>query len=216
MPKNFKGGNKTKKGKNKQKIRALIIASDVIGGAMYGCIVSNLGNGRCALNIIDDKGIVKENVQGTIRGCVRRCKFMKDDIILCAGRNFNKSDDVDHVDIIHKYLPDQRQQLLEMHEIYKCDITSDNIDFTNEESDESESDNEEKILDLATNEIDSESESGYDSDKPQVPRLTKSDLKKLESIGSNGDKSRLKTKMLRDAKAQVQEMDLNDLNIDDI
>lgn len=118
MPKNIKGGNKTKKGKNRRPPAKLIFKNSVIG-TDYALVVANLGNGRCELKLIKPNGF--EAIQGIIRGSTRRQKFIKNDIILVGNRNFLDSDSKKVVDIIHKYNADHVQQLIYFGEITKFD-----------------------------------------------------------------------------------------------
>jgi hypothetical protein len=118
MPKNIKGGNKTKKGKNRRPPAKLIFKNSVIG-TDYALVVANLGNGRCELKLIKPNGF--EAIQGIIRGSTRRQKFIKNDIILVGNRNFLDSDSKKVVDIIHKYNADHIQQLIYFGEITKFD-----------------------------------------------------------------------------------------------
>jgi len=110
MPKNIKGGNKTKKGKNTVKVQPLVLAST---DTKYAVVVGNLGNGRCNLNIVGKQGI-EGPAQGYIRGCVRRAKFVKDDLVLCGIREFGTNKEIKEVDIILKYTLDHYNQLVYM------------------------------------------------------------------------------------------------------
>ena len=161
MPKNIKGGNRAKKGKNKRKIRPLVFA-DNAEYSMYASIISNLGNGRCSLKIIDTGSDLtskfKKEVQGIIRGSVRRQKFFKDDIVLVVVRNFQEIDyDNAIVDIINKYNADYARELVLRGEIRDINLSSSNQLFE-------EDDNIEFIRDLNYVEIDNVS-SDTDSNK---------------------------------------------------
>jgi len=131
MPRNIRGGNKAKKGKNTQKSQQLLLSS---ADTRYATIIGNLGNGRCHLKIIGKSGIECE-AQGYIRGCVRRAKFNKDDIVLCSLRDLGSYKAIKEVDIIFKYTLDDYNKLVNMGEI-KSLLDTDNedcgIDFTDD------------------------------------------------------------------------------------
>ena len=132
MPKNIKGGNKAKKGKNIKKGKPLVISST---DTKYAAVVGNLGNGRCHLKIIGKLGVEYE-AQGYIRGCVRRAKFNKDDIVLCSLRDLGTYKSIKEVDIIFKYTLDDYNQLVNMGEIKSLsDIENGDcgIDFLDDE-----------------------------------------------------------------------------------
>ena len=63
MVKNTKGGNRAKKGKNRRREISYITHENYPNGEVVYCVVNaNSGNGRCNLNIIDSKHVVKKNV----------------------------------------------------------------------------------------------------------------------------------------------------------
>jgi len=139
---NKKGGKHTKKGKNKRRDIAYVTHENYPKNeVVYGIINANSGNGRCNLNIIDSTHIVRENVIGVIRGAVRRCKFFKDDVVLCGIRDFNN---MKEVDIIHKYSSDHVQRLIGDNNIMRININMSNFDFVDDDlfDDQSQSDND--------------------------------------------------------------------------
>jgi hypothetical protein len=220
MVKNTKGGNKTKRLKNKTTLRPLIISNDIVGGAMYGLIIGNLGNGRCNITIIDEKGIVKENVQGYIRGNVRRCKFEKDDLVLCSTREFNKTIELNEVDIIHKYTPDQKHILQDMNEIKIINSISliDNIEFIKDDNllfqdDESENSNREDNEEQSDKEDESSTTENEDSEKNEEiyrEKLSKSEIKKLNSMSNSKNKEAIK--LIRNKYFnEINEIDINSI-----
>jgi hypothetical protein len=206
MPKNFKGGNKTKRGKNTIKIQHLILSGK---DTKYGVIVSNLGNGRCSLNFIGSNGIEKP-ATGHIRGCVRRVKFLKDDLILCGLREFGNNTNLPDVDIIFKYSLDHTNQLINMKEIKwinpKSETEDIGIDFTNE-SDESDENNE----DDEDNEDNNENEElGIISES----KIKLSIQKKLDKITIGGKKSKAVNNVKRDIKKNNEIFDILNTTID--
>lgn len=134
MPKNITGGNKTKKQKNKT-IQRSIVYPETEKNSAIGRILSNLGNGRCSLDIIDDKNNTK-TLQGVIRGCIRRQKIKQNDIVIISYRNFNQDKDNNLVDIIHKYNIEHVKQLVNEGCIpYKLKSLYDGIEFSNSDDD---------------------------------------------------------------------------------
>lgn len=220
MVKNTKGGNKAKKLKNRVIERNLVTKDDVVGGAMYGLIIGNLGNGRCNLTIINDKGIFKENVQGCIRGNVRRCKFEKDDLVLCGLREFNKKNEINEVDIIHKYTLDQKNELLSMGEIIILNSSSliDNVEFVKGDNfiyDENSEDNDISKNDEDSNEEDRNSNEENDVDITKKNQFDeeieiKEKQKKLNKITDK--KSKEMIKIMRDIQLGNYSCDNIDLD----
>lgn len=101
--KNKKGGKAFKAGKNKQRVRELITRS---AEENYAYVLSNCGNGRINIKVIKDNNSFFET-QGVIRGSVRKCRFIKDDLVLVCERDYEKG----VYDIIVKYTPDQTKML---------------------------------------------------------------------------------------------------------
>ena len=212
MPKNIKGGNKTKKGKNTRKVQPLVLASV---DTKYAVIVGNLGNGRCSLNIVGKLGI-EGPAQGYIRGCVRRAKFVKDDLVLCGIREFGTNKEIKEVDIILKYTLDHYNQLVYMSEIKSLGIMIDEddcgIDFNNDSDPESDQ------------ELDSESDPNKEveiNDETEDDNLLESDRKiklstqkKLDKISLNGKKSKAIANVQRDMKKKNQIFDIMNTQID--
>ena len=105
MPKNFKGGNKAKKGKNS----ALRVESKLelaTEGQMYGICTKYYGNHRGDVLYYtkgdEDGSIVDKeiNAMGIIRGAIRkRTRLRAGDILIVAPRDFQ----LDKVDIVHVY-----------------------------------------------------------------------------------------------------------------
>ena len=225
MVKNTKGGNKAKRLKNKTTERPLITKNDVIGDALYGIIIGNFGNGRCNITIIDENGIFKENVQGYIRGNVRRCRFEKDDLVLCSLREFNKTVELNEVDIIHKYTQDQKHILQDMNEIKIVNsislinniefVKDNNILFQNESdnSNTSDDDNKDKKTDNEKEDSTTESEdSNTDIEGVYRDKLNKSEIKKINSMNNSGTKKKETIKILRNKHLDS----MNELDIESI
>jgi initiation factor 1A len=114
MPRNLKGGNKAKKGANKNLIPKAIIEADE--GQYYGIVTNYFGSGRCELtyiytdlkvnNIEIDCQEIK--VKGILRGSLRKkVRLGNGDIILITPRDYQS----DVVDIINKYSNDDIQKL---------------------------------------------------------------------------------------------------------
>jgi initiation factor 1A len=105
MPKNLKGGNRAKKGKNS----ALRVESKlelVTEGQMYGICSKYYGNHRGDVlyyTKINEDGVMVDkevNAMGIIRGAIRRrTRLRAGDILIVAPRDFQ----LDKVDIIHVY-----------------------------------------------------------------------------------------------------------------
>eukprot|EP01084_Bolivina_argentea_P272277 463544_1 len=103
MPKNKgKGGKTRRRGKNvnEQTQRELILKEE---GQEYVQVLKMLGNGRLEAFCFDCKTRICK-----IRGkMLKKVWINKDDIILISLRNFQD----DKADVIHKYLPDEVQEL---------------------------------------------------------------------------------------------------------
>lgn len=126
MPKNKTGGNKFKKQKKIKRDNTLVLKT---ADTIYCVIKSILGNGRCALEVLDKTGIVG-TVTGFIRGSVRKIRFAKGDFVLCGIREFGPKDEVD---IIKRYGLDHIQQLIYLNEIKRPDNFTDDFTFDNED-----------------------------------------------------------------------------------
>ena len=212
MPKNIKGGNKTKKGKNTRKIQPLVLSSQ---DTKYAVVVGNLGNGRCSLNLVGKMG-VEGPAQGYIRGCVRRAKFIKDDVVLCGIRDFGSNKEIKEVDIILKYSLDHYMRLVEIGEIKSLGITPEDedcgVDFNNnsQSEDEDEIVDEEIILDDNTND-----ETNVDNPTLGSNRIIKESVqKKLNNI-TNGKKTKEMAKVQRQLKKNNEVHDIMNTLIDD-
>jgi initiation factor 1A len=126
MPKNKTGGNKFKKQKKIKRDNTLVLKTP---DTIYCVIKSILGNGRCALEILDKTGIVG-TITGFIRGSVRKIRFAKGDYVLCGLRDFGPKDEVD---IIKRYGLDHVQQLIYLNEIKRPDNFTDDVIFENDD-----------------------------------------------------------------------------------
>lgn len=117
MPRNLKGGNKAKKGANKNLIpKAIIEAGE---GQYYGIVTQYHGSGRCELTYImtdfktNKQGNFEESVseikvKGILRGSLKKkVRLTNGDIILITPRDYQS----DVVDIINKYSNDDIQKL---------------------------------------------------------------------------------------------------------
>lgn len=112
MPRNLKGGNKAKKGANKNLITKAIIEAEE--GQYYGIVTQYHGSGRCELTYIyidfhnnpNDSSEVK--VKGILRGSLKKkVRLGNGDIILITPRDYQSN----VVDIINKYSNDDIQKL---------------------------------------------------------------------------------------------------------
>lgn len=213
MPKNIKGGNKTKKGKNTRKIQPLVLSSQ---DTKYAVVVGNLGNGRCSLNIVGKMGI-EGPAQGYIRGCVRRAKFIKDDVVLCGLRDFGSNKEIKEVDIILKYSLDHYMRLVDMGEIKSLGITPEDedcgVDFTNDSQSEDENEDEiiKNTLDLQT---ETETDTNIDNPTLQTDRTIKESVqKKLNNI-TNGKKTKEMAKVQRTIKKNNEIYDIMNTQFD--
>jgi hypothetical protein len=212
MPKNIKGGNKTKKGKNTRAVQPLVLSST---DTKYAVVVANLGNGRCNLNIVGKSGI-ECPAQGYIRGCVRRAKFLKDDLVLCGLRNFtsiNAKEQLE-VDIILKYNLDHYHRLVEIGEIKSLGITPEEddcgIDFTNNDSD-SDADADADAETNAETEPDTITDLNNESSEPKIKLSIQN---KIDKIALNGKKAKALNNAKRDIKKQNEIYDIMSTQID--
>ena len=219
MPKNIKGGNKTKKGKNTKKVPQLVLSST---DTKYAVVVGNLGNGRCNLNIVGKYGI-EGQAQGYIRGCVRRAKFVKDDLVLCGIRDFGSNKEIKEVDIIFKYTLDHYNQLVYMGEIKSLGITIDNedcgVDFTNDSNSDNDLNSEDEEINNDKNDNNDEKDENDDDELLGTDRKIKlSTQKKLDKIPLNGKKSKAVANIQRDMKKldQLMSTQVDDFRFDDI
>lgn len=114
MPKNLKGGNRAKKGKNSalREEKKLEYATE---GQWYGVCTNYYGSHRGQITyygkIPDESGnIVDKEVSalGIIRGSIRkRTKLRNGDLVIVAPRDFQ----IDKVDILYKYSFDEVKKL---------------------------------------------------------------------------------------------------------
>mmetsp|Transcript_2586 Transcript_2586/g.4929 ORF Transcript_2586/g.4929 Transcript_2586/m.4929 type:complete len:135 (+) Transcript_2586:64-468(+) len=103
MPKNKgKGGKSRRRGKNNNEAnkRELLLKET---GQEYAQVVKMLGNGRLEAFCFDGK-LRKAHIRGKMQ---KKIWINKDDIILISLRNFQD----DKADVIHKYTPDEVQEL---------------------------------------------------------------------------------------------------------
>ena len=161
MPKNINGGNRTKKKKNKLIIRPLVFA-DNKEGIMYACVNTSLGFGRYILDIINNNPFTSKfnkEVNGIIRGTIRKKKIKKGEIVLVALRLFQNEIDYNNVivDIIHYYNETHSNQLINMGEIdkkYKQIIQEDyddNVVFEKDSNYNSDDSDDSDILEYDNN-----------------------------------------------------------------
>ena len=120
MPKNIKGGNKAKKGKNsslREFSRKLELPDDS-GYRFYGLVLKHYGATTDILyldNTVNDSKNDNKNDNkrlkkaiGYVRGSIKkRCRLKINDIVIIAIREYQD----DKVDIIHKYNEDEMKQL---------------------------------------------------------------------------------------------------------
>ncbi len=212
MPKNIKGGNKTKKGKNTRKVQPLVLSSN---DTKYAVVVGNLGNGRCSLNLVGKMGI-ECPAQGYIRGCVRRAKFIKDDVVLCGVRDFGSNKEIKEVDIILKYSLDHYMRLVDMGEIKSLGITPEDEDCGVDFNNNSQSEDEEIIEDVINEDIINEEldKSNIDNPTLQTDRTIKESIqKKLNNI-TNGKKTKEMAKVQRTLKKNNEIYDIMNTQLD--
>lgn len=139
MPRNKFGGNRAKGMKNKRPPKPLIYKKDAIG-CIYGCIVSNMGNGACAVNIIKQDGLEESEtpLRCKIRGSVRRQRFLKGEIVLICKEELTTNGQTNY-DIVHKYNADHTQELIKRGEIITTSKNSSfGVSFDEDEIDEDE------------------------------------------------------------------------------
>ena len=125
MPRNTKGGNKAKRGKNQQQSTELLL-KDNTEDQQYAKVIKVLGNCRFELLSLDD------NIKriGHMRGKLRKRAWTSvDDIVLISLREFQG----DKCDIIHKYKNEEVIKLRDMGEIVEKDNTEDNCAFSFDE-----------------------------------------------------------------------------------
>jgi initiation factor 1A len=113
MPRNLKGGNKAKKGANKNLIPKAIVEAEE--GQYYGIVTKYNGAGRCELTYVidnntsnNDSSCQELKVKGILRGSLKKkMRLNNGDIILITPRDYQS----DVVDIINKYSNEEIQRL---------------------------------------------------------------------------------------------------------
>ena len=168
MPRNTHGGNRAKGMRNKRPQRALVLKNEA-PGCIYGCIVSNLGNGACSVNILKQNGHNESDkpIRCSIRGSVRRQRFIKGDVVLICKEDLT-SHGKHQYNIIHKYNADHVQELIRRNEIIQ---TINNSSFTiNIDDDEDEDEDDEELDDYLTRPDSKHGENkSYDDLMPNYP-----------------------------------------------
>ncbi len=228
MPKNTKGGNKAKKGKNARPIQQLVMR-DRNENTMYASIIANLGNSKCSLAIISNNGFEGTAI-GCVRGSLRKQRFLKDDIVLVGFRDFETKRDNLLVDIVRKYTLDQVQELIAKGEIVNLnnksmdsfmfvktndDNINNNSNINNFEFDsnsdlnstDSDSDSDSSDSDSDSDSESDSSDSDSDSDKPKSRELKESVQKKINVIGDK--KGKFITQKFRQMKTKELEFNEN-------
>jgi translation initiation factor 1A len=115
MPKNIKGGNKAKKGKNsslREFTRRLELPDDS-GYQFYGLVLKHYG-ATTDIMFFDTRKNKDEDASGKltkaigyIRGSIKkRCRPKVNDIVIIAVRDYQNN----KVDIIHKYNEDEMKR----------------------------------------------------------------------------------------------------------
>ena len=115
MPKNIKGGNKAKKGKNSslREFSRKLELPDNSGCQFYGLVLRHYGATTDILyldNTVNNNDTNKrlKKAIGYVRGSIKkRCRLKINDIVIIAIREYQD----DKVDIIHKYNEDEMKQL---------------------------------------------------------------------------------------------------------
>lgn len=115
MPRNIRGGNKAKKGKNFQESTALILATD--DGQVYARVDSVLGGKNFNVTCLHDNKQRLAHVRGNMR---KRMWVSSGNIVLVTMRDFQDN----KCDIIHKYSEEDVSSLIKMGkiEIKGCNI----------------------------------------------------------------------------------------------
>ena len=220
MPKN-KGGNKTKRGKNRRPPRELQLREN---GQYYAVVDGNLGNGRVLLKIIkNDKQFIQG--QGIIRGKLKKCCFLTGEMVLISEREFS----TDVYDICAKYTQDHVQQLLSSGEIsatnpvfgssdimfvkstdeYDFDETIENIDTENKVCNIGDEDEDE--------DEDEDNKEGSQNVEPQkISGVVKRKLEMIASKGNTGEHKRALISVQRNNRGIEQQQNLSQQDIDDI
>jgi len=151
MPRNTKGGNKAKKGANKNYVEKKV--EEPTEGQYIGIVTKYLGNSRCDLTYIRNRTneITKSiertqmNVRGLVRGSVKkRVRLTNGDLVLLSPRDFQDT----VVDILVKYSDSEIYKLKKLNlienEIMKMrnniDTKSSNTNTTNNVLDETQND----------------------------------------------------------------------------
>ena len=130
MPRNKRGGNKAKKGKNAPKgtgrSRPLVI-KDKTNNELYGKVITVYGGSPCVLEIECEDKINRKCV---VRGKQRKIVWMKPgDYVLLEYNNDNCGE------VKHKYTPDEVRKLESMNEL-KVEDEDNNIFANDDEDDE--------------------------------------------------------------------------------
>jgi len=120
MPKNTKGGNKAKKGKNQQETKELIIR-EKNDFQQYAKITKMLGNCRVEVKCLGDNKTRLAHIRGKLR---KRAWMSVGDIILVSLRDFQD----DKCDVIHKYTPEESHRLAKLGELESSEIESGKIE----------------------------------------------------------------------------------------
>jgi initiation factor 1A len=134
MPKNIKGGNKTKKTKAAQhrydSRTCADMTPDIDAGQQYGLIAELLGNRRVRI-ICQDKIIRVGMIPGSFR---RQIIIRADDVVIVSVRDFQ----TDKCDILHKFLPPDDKTHRDEH--FTKYAESNDINFANTSDTDTDSD----------------------------------------------------------------------------
>ena len=125
MPRNTKGGNKAKKGKNQQQPTELLL-KDNTEDQQYAKVIKVLGNCRFELLSLDDNKTRIGHMRGKLR---KRAWTSVEDIVLISLREFQE----DKCDIIHKYKNEEVLKLRDMGQIVEKEKEQTNCAFSFEE-----------------------------------------------------------------------------------
>jgi hypothetical protein len=188
MGKNTKGGKNAKRGKNGggKPVRQIVLRSP---GENYAQVLRNLGNGIIEIKVFKDDGSTVE-AQAKVRGSVRRCKFVRDDIVLACQRDFGKC----VYDVFVKYTLDHVQELIYSGQIPGLDMGS--ITFAKEsdndiyDEDEIEADNSKS--DKENEDNSSENDNNSEDDNSSEDDIFYSDQVGKVSKTKNKDKDKAK------------------------
>lgn len=165
MPKNIKGGNKAKKGKNSaiREFSRKLELPDNSGCQFYGLVLRHYGATTDILyldNTINDNDANNKRLKkaiGYVRGSIKkRCRLKINDIVIIAIREYQDN----KVDIIHKYNDDE-MKLLQRNNYLDSDFI--NVIKANDAGIDLK-DNKSKLIDIEEDMIEFNDNIGFESE----------------------------------------------------